>query len=223
MIKTLRTVKIDIIWTSLRKQHKNTLKNPMCRRSTESLGKGKNKQHNTAPTRLHFIMTFHTLCILYRLTHTNTAPLDTLQFSTTVKGKNRWMKERKMKDADYDMKQNMCSFLLTARTSSLWPSWPALCTARTHARKVQLSRKVPMIKKKKKNIWMDLQQWWNYLKWYKTFRCKDVKNNTNNFTLQEGEKAWIKLSSFDNGSWKLTSETCSDKKVPINSNETPTQ
>lgn len=63
-------------------------------------------------------MAFHTHA--YTIMHTNTGPLDTLHdFSTTVKGKNRWMKERKMKDGDYDMKQNMCSFLLTARTSSL--------------------------------------------------------------------------------------------------------
>lgn len=77
----------------------------------------------------HFIQ----MHILYRLAHSNKCLLDTLhEFSTAVKCKNRWMKERKMNGGHYDMKKNMCSLLRTARTSSLWPSWPALCTACTH-------------------------------------------------------------------------------------------
>lgn len=75
------------------------------------------RQYQHGFTSLWYYIHMH---ILYSLTHTTTGPLDTLhKFSTTVKGKNRWKKERKMKDGDYDMKQNMCSFLLTARTSSL--------------------------------------------------------------------------------------------------------
>lgn len=78
------------------------------------------EQHNWQ--KIHYTSLWHFIHmhILYRPTHTNTGPLDTLhEFSTTVKGKNRGMKERKMTDGGYDMKQNMCSFLLTARTSSL--------------------------------------------------------------------------------------------------------
>lgn len=70
--------------------------------------------------KINNLIQFIHMHILYRLTHTNTGPLDTLhEFSTTDKGRNRWMKGRKKKDGDYDMEQNMCSFLLTARTSSL--------------------------------------------------------------------------------------------------------